>query len=216
LDFKEENLLKGPKLPFKQRWQKRLRHLRKEKTQEDVEIQPELLSSDHGENEEPAELGGAKQRSKFTGGQNFARMTSRASSVHSMLERTRPIPSTAPLDAIDARPAVLNSYQQSIAPSKRWTRRVIEVLKGLVTPVSCAILIAIPCGIVPPLKALFVVVPDWSETRVPFAPDGRPPLAFIMETAQFIGGVTIPSALILLGASFARLKVRCVAMFTDV
>lgn len=75
------------------------------------------------------------------------------------------------------------------------------------TPVSCAIVIAIPCALVSPLKALFVVTPDWSGTRVPYAPDGRPPLAFITETAQFAGAITVPASLMLLGASFARLKV---------
>jgi hypothetical protein len=205
LDFKEENLLKGPRLPFKKRWARRLRSLRRERPKEQGEDpQPELLASDHGENEEPAELG----VKRFTGGQAFGRMTSRASSFHSMMERTRPIPSTAPLDAIDARPAPSDAYQRPIAaPSKKWTLRLAEVAKGLVTPVSCAILVAIPCAIVQPLKALFVIVPGWSQTRIPFAPDGRPPLAFVMETTQFIGGITIPSALILLGASFARLKV---------
>lgn len=205
LDFKEENLA-TPRVPFRQRWRKRLHWSKKQDPIEMEAVQPELpvLGSDHGETEEPGELGGMKQR-KFTGGQAFGRMTSRAESVHSMLERTRPIPSTAPLDAIDVAP---DTYRDPVAPPPRsWTSRIVEFLKGLVTPVSCAIVIAIPCAIVQPLKALFVDTPNWSGTRVPFAPDGRPPLAFVMETAQFIGGITVPSALILLGASFARLKV---------
>jgi hypothetical protein len=97
-----------------------------------------------------------------------------------------------------------------------WTKKVVIFIKGLATPVSISIAIAIPCGIISPLKALFVQVDGWSGTRVPFAPDGNPPLAFITDTAAFIGAVSIPAALILLGASFARLKVSRVPTISHV
>jgi hypothetical protein len=56
---------------------------------------------------------------------------------------------------------------------------------------------------------LFVPVSGWTSDKIPNAPDGNPPLSFIIDTAAFLGGVTIPAALVLLGASFARLKVGC-------
>lgn len=143
------------------------------------------------------------------------------------MERTRSIPVTAPVDAIDTErtdsgPSCTN-VEHNHSPSRPgfhvpitpvpsvhripWSRKVLIFIKGLATPVSITIVIAIPCGIISPLKALFVPVDGWSGSRVPFAPDGHPPLAFITDTAAFVGSVSIPAALVLLGASFARLRV---------
>jgi len=107
-------------------------------------------------------------------------------------------------------------FHQPITPAPSthkapWTKRLISFLRDLATPVSISILIAIPCGIISPLKALFIPVTGWTRDRVPNAPDGNPPLAFIIETAAFIGAISIPAALILLGASFARLTVSYLA-----
>jgi hypothetical protein len=62
-------------------------------------------------------------------------------------------------------------------------------------------------AVIQPLKALFTHTEGWSGTRMPNAPDGKAPLAFILDTTIFLGGMTVPAALVLLGASFARLKV---------
>ena len=43
---------------------------------------------------------------------------------------------------------------------------------------------------------------------MPNAPDGKPPLSFVIDTTTFLGGMTIPATLFLLGAALARLKVR--------
>jgi hypothetical protein len=83
----------------------------------------------------------------------------------------------------------------------------VAFLKGFLMPVSLGVILSIPCALIPPVKALFTPVPDWTGTRMPNAPDGRPPLAFVLETATFIGGIVIPSGLLLLGASFARIQV---------
>ncbi|KAL7412069.1 membrane transport protein-domain-containing protein [Mrakia frigida] len=81
-------------------------------------------------------------------------------------------------------------------------------LSCLLTPITLSLLIALICALIPPIKALFVLnVDGWSGTKIKLAPDGRPALAFIQETAVFIGAICVPGALILLGASFARLKV---------
>jgi hypothetical protein len=85
---------------------------------------------------------------------------------------------------------------------------MVNFIRDLATPASISIAIAIPCGIISPLKALFIPVSGWSGDRIPNAPDGHPPLAFVIETAAFIGAVSIPAALVLLGASFARLTVN--------
>jgi len=90
-------------------------------------------------------------------------------------------------------------------PCPIW-RRVIGGILGALNPVSISLFIALPIALVTPLKALFVVVEDWTGTRIPNGPDGKPPLSFILDTAAFIGAVCIPVGLMLLGASFARLK----------
>ncbi|EJF62213.1 auxin efflux carrier [Dichomitus squalens] len=83
--------------------------------------------------------------------------------------------------------------------------RVFRPLGAIVTPVTCTLAVSLPIALVQPLKALFV---DVSATGGPSfkGPDGRPPLAFMIDTANFMGGITVPLALVLLGASFARIK----------
>ncbi|KAM5539912.1 hypothetical protein V8D89_006415 [Ganoderma adspersum] len=83
--------------------------------------------------------------------------------------------------------------------------RVFRPLGALVTPVTCALAVSLPIALVQPLKALFV---DVSATGGPNfqGPDGRPPLAFLIDTASFMGGICVPLSLVLLGASFARIK----------
>jgi predicted permease len=154
-------------------------------------------------------------------------MTSRAASFTSMLEGTRSIPATAPLDATDiAAPCVQGgpllpvcsnhdqpySYHQPATPApsihkKPFRRRLLTILKSFIMPVTIATLLGISCSVILPLKALFTYTEGWTGGRMPDAPDGNPPLAFILETAAFLGAMTVPAALILLGASFARLKV---------
>ena len=104
--------------------------------------------------------------------------------------------------------------------------RIFQPIFAVINPVTIALLIALPIALIQPLKALFVDVsslggPAWK------GPDGRPPLAFMIDTgmsiltdlvwdkkhhsyffvADFLGTITVPLALILLGASFARLNV---------
>ncbi|PIL31236.1 hypothetical protein GSI_05934 [Ganoderma sinense ZZ0214-1] len=64
--------------------------------------------------------------------------------------------------------------------------RVFRPLGALVTPVTCTLAVSLPIALIQPLKALFVDV---------------------SATASFMGGICVPLALVLLGASFARVKV---------
>ena len=184
------------------------------------------IGSDHGEDgEEPAEL---KRRTVRYLGASIQRKTSRASSFTSMLESTRPIPPTAPLDAADLGPncrspdnallPVCSNHQQepryhhptTPAPSIHKVtlgRRVLKFASNFLMPNTIALAIALPCALIQPVKALFTPVPGWSQSRIPYAPDDRPPLAFILETASFVGAITVPASLILLGASMGRLTV---------
>ncbi|KII83930.1 hypothetical protein PLICRDRAFT_118835 [Plicaturopsis crispa FD-325 SS-3] len=76
---------------------------------------------------------------------------------------------------------------------------------SLVQPASSSIILAFPIALVPTLKALFVA--DVPGTHIPNAPDGQPPLAFVMDTTQFIGAASVPLGLVLLGSALARLNV---------
>ncbi|WVQ80223.1 hypothetical protein IAT38_002328 [Cryptococcus sp. DSM 104549] len=259
-DFREENLLKPKPPPVKVRWARRWRKFlglfRKGKPEptDDTSRDPEKAEpitlpsvsdeadspsrdkrssqsgSDSGERgDEPSEM---VYRARFAGGAEVSRKKSRASSFHSMMESTRAIPPTAPLDASGiAEPCVspLNENANQLlpvcsthgetyryhhpvtpAPSVQVVPTYVKVLRFLrefLSPLTISIVLGIICSVMQPIKALFVVVDGWSGGRVPYAPNGDPPLSFITDTVTFLGGMTIPAGLILLGASFARLKV---------
>ncbi|WWC86684.1 uncharacterized protein L201_001561 [Kwoniella dendrophila CBS 6074] len=156
-------------------------------------------------------------------GEAISRKKSRASSFHSMMETTRPIPPTAPFEASGiAEPCKdhsssnnneLNNYHHPIepeplsnTPKKSLTSRIWKILEPFFSPFLLAIIAGVVCSVIQPIKALFVNVDGWSVTRIPNAPNDEPPLSFIMDTATFLGAVCVPGALVLLGASFGRLK----------
>ncbi|EJF57457.1 hypothetical protein DICSQDRAFT_69432 [Dichomitus squalens LYAD-421 SS1] len=106
------------------------------------------------------------------------------------------------------RPSVPSTPGWATAPSSptRKRSRLRDSLFALLKPVTISLAISLPTALVLPLKALFVSCasqgcPNWH------GPDNRPPLAFVMDTAQFVDTIAVPLALILLGASFARIKV---------
>ena len=76
---------------------------------------------------------------------------------------------------------------------------------SLESPASLSIIVSFIISLVPPLKALFV--PGVPGTHIPSAPDGLPPLSFLIDTASFIGAASVPLGLICLGSALARLKI---------
>ncbi|KAI0355431.1 auxin efflux carrier [Trametes cingulata] len=156
----------------------------------------------------------------------LARRTSRLSTTTSPIPNTRlrtsSLPQSASTSALPPVPpptraqSVRSLDAHSLAQrsetdtlhSASFRHRVIRVfrpLSALLTPVTITLAISLPIALVQPLKALFVDVsdiggPSWK------GPDGRPPLAFIIDTAEFMGNIAVPLALVLLGASFARLQ----------
>ena len=88
--------------------------------------------------------------------------------------------------------------------SRSW-----HILKQLLKPCTVVIILSFVVSLVDPLKALFI--PPSSNFQPHFrttAPDGQPPLAFIFDTATFIGGACIPLGLICLGSALACLSLR--------
>jgi auxin efflux carrier family protein len=74
---------------------------------------------------------------------------------------------------------------QPEAPSS--SRRVLTVIAVVITPISVTVAISLLIALLDPLKGLFVNFeggPSWE------APDGKPPLAFVIDTGPF---VSLPS-----------------------
>lgn len=118
-------------------------------------------------------------------------------------------PSSGFVTPVNPIPASPSSQSHASLPSRSRHPiiRVLRILRvailSLVTPPAMSIIIAFPIALIKPLKALFVPIPN---SPIPNAPDGQPPLAFILDTATFIGGASVPLGLICLGSALARLK----------
>ncbi|KAH8111143.1 auxin efflux carrier [Phellopilus nigrolimitatus] len=93
---------------------------------------------------------------------------------------------------------------RSRALQHRMLAHARTALASLLTPQAIAIFVAFPIALITPLKALFTPVP---HSPIPNAPDGQPPLAFILDTANFIGAASVPLGLTCLGSALARLNV---------
>lgn len=78
-----------------------------------------------------------------------------------------------------------------------WLAATMKIVS---VTVICSILICM----VPWLQALFVVTP---QTTIHPAPDGAPPLSFIMDFAGYIGAAEVPFGLLLLGGTIGRLRI---------
>ncbi|KAJ3536235.1 hypothetical protein NM688_g6866 [Phlebia brevispora] len=97
-----------------------------------------------------------------------------------------------------------NSLLANISRKQRIWKQAKAFLTALAAPASLSIIIAFPIALITPLKALFVAVPN---SPIPNAPDGQPPLAFIMDAATFVGAASVPTGLVCLGSAIARMQV---------
>ncbi|KAG8842261.1 Protein M3 [Tulasnella sp. 330] len=107
----------------------------------------------------------------------------------------------------DAQPSNVHPTQQSInqvQPTYRPSvaQRILRFIRLFNTPPTISIILSFPIALVPRLKGLFVPLPN-----SPHGPDGLPPLAFLLDTATFIGAASVPLGLICLGSALARLNV---------
>ena len=121
---------------------------------------------------------------------------------------TSPTPTTHPddnnllgLPEIIQGPVTHSSLRQFRSHLKRF---LAELLK----PVPIVIVFAIVIALVNPLKALFLPPSANFQPRFrPVAPDGQPPLAFVLDTTTFVGAACVPIGLVCLGSALARLRV---------
>lgn len=85
--------------------------------------------------------------------------------------------------------------------ARAWLRTLALQLS---TPPSAAVLVSFTIAVIPKVKALFLTV---DGVYMPTAPDGQPPLAFLFDTATFVGAASVPLGLICLGSALARMSV---------
>ncbi|KAJ7474875.1 auxin efflux carrier transmembrane protein [Mycena latifolia] len=135
---------------------------------------------------------------------------------HSRL--TSPAPTATAVDTdvlhtIDERPLrpILPAVDPQTEVRSPWVRRRKTIyansrifLRNLFLPCSVSILVSFVIALVPELKAIFVEV---EGTHIHPAPDGDPPLAFIIDAASFIGAASVPIGLVCLGSALARLSI---------
>ena len=109
-------------------------------------------------------------------------------------------------------PEILRHDRSSINhrhPSRQLRSRLRHFLAQLLKPSPIVIVFAIVIALVDPLKALFLPPSASFQPRFrPVAPDGQPPLAFVLDTANFIGAASVPIGLVSLGSALACLRVR--------
>ncbi|KAG1730938.1 auxin efflux carrier [Suillus paluster] len=109
------------------------------------------------------------------------------------------------LDPISPSPTAVQPGLLITDGSQKFLSLTFGFLQSLMYPPSLSIILSFIIAVIPPLKALFVSgVPG---THIPTAPDGEPPLAFIMSTAIFISGASVPMSLMALGSALARLNI---------
>lgn len=98
-----------------------------------------------------------------------------------------------------------SSRSQHPQASVRVLHSIVSLFKSLLVPPVVALFISLPLALVPTLKSLFVYSTDTNFH--PTAPDGKPPLAVLYDTAAFVGAASVPLGLVVLGASVAKMVI---------
>lgn len=164
----------------------------------------------------------------------LGRMTSLTPSLSAMIDSTNRIPGTMPLEGGDLPESPFQSLSKSPTPqpfegdedagsirsdarpssvaSEKPATRPTLLMRAVVTiqhvpTATWSVIAGLLCSLIQPLKALLTTTENWTGSRMPNAPDGNPPLFFLLDTTAYIGALTVPLGLMLLGSSFARLQV---------
>ncbi|AAS54342.1 AGL149Cp [Eremothecium gossypii ATCC 10895] len=92
------------------------------------------------------------------------------------------------------------------APSFKNSRRrwLYYIVMTCCRPASSGPLLGILCAMVPTLRALFV----HNDLKLENAPDGQPVLNFIMDITEYLGNACVPTGLLLLGSTFANMRIE--------
>lgn len=120
-------------------------------------------------------------------------LTRRPSHISQRSVLTPAAPSTTPqgLASVPSLPSAANNA--AVASRNSLVNRVMQPIRAVFTPVTIALIIALPIALVNDLKALFVDVTKFGGPNFN-GPDGRPPLAFIIDTGASPQLVPVSSA----------------------
>lgn len=84
-----------------------------------------------------------------------------------------------------------------------------QFMKQLLKPAPLVIIFAVVISVADPIKALFLAPSATFHPGFrPVAPDGQPPLAFILDMASFVGASYAPMGLLCLGSAIGSLQLR--------
>ncbi|ODQ82923.1 hypothetical protein BABINDRAFT_57018 [Babjeviella inositovora NRRL Y-12698] len=84
---------------------------------------------------------------------------------------------------------------------------VYGIFENLKKPTSVTLIVSIAFAMIPWVKALFV---SSNQVHLPDAPDGNPPLSFMMDFTSYVGAACVPIGLLLVGATLSRLTVKAI------
>lgn len=121
---------------------------------------------------------------------------------HKSLSKTAPVTRTEALK-IKAAPFV---EKYTMVRDKLHLRFVEQFLLNFLKPSAFAAALAIIICVIPPVHRLFYKSPHYHGPHIRDAPDGLPPLDFIMNICAFLGNAVVPLGLAMLGATVARMK----------
>lgn len=115
-----------------------------------------------------------------------------------------------------------NNVRETTEQAESFIRSIVDLIKGTdyrnlfkaiinlwiaatLKVVSITLVISIAFCMIPWVQALFVNTP---QASLPSAPDGDPPLSFIMDFASYIGAAEVPFGLLMLGGTIGRLNMK--------
>lgn len=96
----------------------------------------------------------------------------------------------------------VNYYHLCKSVLNLWVASTLKI-------VSMTMIISITICMIPWVQALFVIT---SQAHVPPAPDGDPPLSFIMDLAGYVGAAEVPFGLLMLGGTIGRLNLSTILL----
>jgi hypothetical protein len=213
-DFAEDRTVRNE--TFKERWSRRLAKLQRWRQGKSAEAPRESLA---------VESKAVPEQLEAHSTQALGRMTSQTPSLSAMIDSTNRIPATMPLEGRDIHESPFRALSKSPAPQEAGDAQSTQAPPSVASKSPRATLLTraavilqnepmatwsvaagLLCSLVQPLKALLAPTDGWTGARMPNAPDGNPPLFFLLDTAAYIGALTVPLGLMLLGSSFARLQ----------
>lgn len=94
---------------------------------------------------------------------------------------TSAVPRETPPVPVLHNPANNTGIPSRIPSSNNLMHRIMQPVRAVFSPVTIALIIALPIALVNDLKALFIDVTEFGGPNLN-GPDGKPPLAFVIDT----------------------------------